>query len=559
MNKKTGKWWDQLGKPSYGGELVIRANWNIMNFDPYFGDKTANINSAWMEKLHTDNWTVDPSLFDYKTCCRPAQYLKGQLAESWEFTDPGTIVFHLRKGVHWQDKEPANGREFIADDVVFHFNRLCGIGGGYTRPGPLCSPAFKDLISVTAPDKYTVVFHWKSPNTEFITETLLGPDLALWLENPDAVKKWGDVKDWRHAIGTGSFIMQDYISGVSATLVKNNNYWGNDERYPQNKLPYLDTVKYLVITDDAAALDAMRAGKIDIIDGLSFKQVQAMRKTNPEILSIFTPLPPTFSMDPRIDRAPFNDISVRKAVQMAIDLPTIAKTYYQGTVEPYPDTLTSRYMKGWGFPYGEWPQDLKDEYAYNPANARALLADAGYPKGFKTNIVVDPSADIDLLQIVKTYLAEVGIDLEIRVINTSDWGAFVKVGHKYDQLVHAPTGLLGHTAPPIDQLSRLQVGSYNNYGMIDDPVCTAFYTNALSAGSQNEVLQILRQANEYVARQHFTISLLQPMTYSVCQPWVKGFNAQFGSTWGVVGGPLMLSFYLGRFWIDKELKKKMGH
>jgi peptide/nickel transport system substrate-binding protein len=559
MNRNSANWWDTLEKPRYGGELVIRANWNIMNFDPYFGDKTANINSAWMEKLHTDDWTVNPAVFDYKTCCRPSQYLKGQLAENWEFTEPGTIVFHLRKGIHWQDIPPANGREFIADDVVFHFNRLCGIGGGFTKPSPLRSAAFKDLISVNAPDRYTVVFKWKSPNTEFIIETLLGPDLALWLENPDAVKKWGDVSDWHHAIGTGSFILKDFVSGVSATLAKNNNYWGHDERYPRNKLPYLDTVKYLVLPDDTAALEAMRAGKIDIIDGLSFKQVQAMQKTNPELLQIFTPLPPTFSMDPRIDKAPFNDIRVRKATQMAIDLPEIARTYYQGTVEPYPDTLTSRYMKGWGFPYEEWPQDLKDEYAYNPAAARALLAEAGYPDGFKTNIAVEPSTDIDLLQIVKSYLARVGIDLEIRVIKSSEWGSFAKTGHKYDQMVHAPTGLLGHTAPPIDQLSRLQVGSYNNYGMIDDPVCTSFYTRALAANSQEEVLLVLREANEYIARKHFTISLLQPMTYSLCQPWVKGFNAQFGSTWGVVGGPLMLSFYLGRFWIDQKLKKEMSH
>jgi len=63
-------------------------------------------------------------------------------------------------------------------------------GRRFTKPGPLCSTAFKDLKSVNAADKYTVVFNWRSPNTEFIIETMLGPDLALWLENPDAVKKW---------------------------------------------------------------------------------------------------------------------------------------------------------------------------------------------------------------------------------------------------------------------------------------------------------------------------------------------------------------------------------
>ena len=220
---------------------------------------------------------------------------------------------------------------------------------------------------------------------------------AQCLENPDAVKKWGDVSDWHHAIGTGPFILKDFVPNSSATLIKNPNYWGHDERYPQNKLPYIDTVKYLIIPDDAAALEAMRAGKIDVMDAVSPVQAQAMRKTNPEILQIPIPRTQAITMEPRNDKAPFNDIRVRKAMQMAIDLPTIAKDYYHGTVEPYPSTLTSRYMKGWGFPYEEWPQDLKDEYAYNPTAAKKLLADAGYPNGFKTNVVADTAGDMDLI------------------------------------------------------------------------------------------------------------------------------------------------------------------
>ncbi len=69
----------------------------------------------------------------------------------------------------------------------------------------------------------------------------------------------------------------------------------------------------------------------------------------------------------------------------------------------------------------------------------------------------------------------------------------------------------------------------------------------------------MRDANEFVARQHFTISLLQQTAYSLYQPWVKGFNAQFGSAWAHGSGPAMLSFYLGRFWVDQSLKKSMGH
>ena len=77
-----------------------------------------------------------------------------------------------------------------------------------------------------------------------------------------------------------------------------------------------------------------------------------------------------------------------------------------------------------GFPYEEWPQDLKDEYAYNPTAAKKFLADAGYPNGFKTNIVADTAGDMDLLQIVKSYFAQVGIDMEIRPMDSASWNDF---------------------------------------------------------------------------------------------------------------------------------------
>ena len=67
---------------------------------------------------------------------------------------------------------------------------------------------------------------------------------TVTIENPDAVKQWGNLNDWHHAIGTGPFILTDFVAGSSVTLVKNPNYWGYDERYPQNQLPYVDKLKY---------------------------------------------------------------------------------------------------------------------------------------------------------------------------------------------------------------------------------------------------------------------------------------------------------------------------
>ena len=217
-------------------------------------------------------------------------------------------------------------------------------------------------------------------------------------------------------------------------------------------------------------------------------------------------------------------------------------------------------MKGWGCPYEEWPQDLKDEYAYNPTAAKKLLADAGYPNGFKTNIVADKMGDMGLLQVVKSYFAQVGIDMEIRPVETDVWIHDVKKGHKHDQLSHRTgQGQLGQDMEPLRQLNPLLADYPSNFSMITDPVAGDFYYKCLKTNSIDEMKQVMRDANEYFVRQHFTISLLHSMKYYPCQPWLKGYNGQFFSIATGTGGPAFLYFYPARFWIDQKLKKSMGH
>jgi peptide/nickel transport system substrate-binding protein len=555
MEKKIANWWEKLGRPEDGGELVIRANSDIVNFDPY-NAPLGHIYSVWLERLVSDDWTLDPAVFDFKAHWRPAQYMKGQLTESWEMPDASTYVAHLRKGIYWQNITTANGREFTAGDVVFHFNRMSGLEE-FSEPNPRRNSAFQDLVSVTAIDKYTVVFKWKIASPLLIMEALHMVSPMLCMENPEAVRQWGSLDDWHHAIGTGPFILKDFVPGQTATLVKNQQYWGYDERYPEHKLPYLDGLRFIIMPDEAEAIEMMRRGKIDIIDHISPKQAYALCKTNPEVLMITHPDSNAESIEPRNDVKPFNDIRVRKAMQLALDLSAISKTHYDGIVDPYPSMLTSRYMSGWGFPWEEWTQELKDEYGYNPPLAKKLLAEAGYPKGFKTNVVADAHADIELMHIVKSYFAKIGIEMEIRPMATPDWLEFVSKDRKHDQMAYHPGGPLGHTSAPYYDLTAFRKDGRNNWAMVDDAGFDTFQPRMLTVTTVNEMKKVMREANEYVARQHFSISLLQPMAYSLCQPWVKGFSGQFGSAWAHGGGPAMLNFYLGRFWIDQKLKKSL--
>jgi len=106
-----------------------------------------------------------------------------------------------------------------------HYHRMYGLGHGFTQPGPGAHYQFTPLKSVTAIDRYTVAFKWNVPNAEVIRDAMQSIGSLSSIEAHEAVEKWGNLDDWHHAIGTGPFILKDFIPGDSATLVRNPNYW----------------------------------------------------------------------------------------------------------------------------------------------------------------------------------------------------------------------------------------------------------------------------------------------------------------------------------------------
>ena len=552
----TGNWWDSFGTPQYGGTMILRMNSDITAWDLYVTPASTNITAAFIEKTIGDDWTLDPSIYSYKTNWRPPDYVKGNLMETYEFTDPNTYVMHLRHGVKWQNIAPAFGREFVASDVVFHYSRLLGFNGMPQNPNyGIPANAWINCLSVTADGDYTVIMKWKNPNPEQILESVQGLGDENAIECPDAVKAYGNLNDWHHAIGTGPFILTDFVSGSAANLKANPDYWGIDERHPQNRLPYVAGLTFLIMPDNATALAAMRSGKLDVVNQQTSTTAKSMAMTNPKINQITTQQSTTSALVPRNDTAPFNDVRVRQALQMSIDLRDIATNYYNGTCLPNPSSLTGAALTGWGFPYDQWPQDLKDQYAYNQAEAKSLLAAAGVTTPFHTDIVVTTTSDIDLLTIVQGKFAEIGVIMDIRKMDSASWLNFVRVAHKQDGLSEQLGGdPLGLTFEPFRQLGRFNVGNPANIGMVTDPKIGAWLTAAGNATTVDQVKQIVKDENEYIAYQHFAISLLTPTQYAFCQPWLKGYTGQAFSLTGEVGAPLACYFYASRFWIDATLK-----
>ena len=193
---------------------------------------------------------------------------------------------------------------------------------------------------------------------------------------------------------------------------------------------------------------------------------------------------------------------------MAINLPLIAQTYYNGQSVSIPEPLTSDFMTGWGAPYNTWPADSQAQYAYNPIQAKALLAAAGYANGFTTDIVANQAADLSLLQIVQSMFSSVNFNMSIQVMASAAFSSYVLTNHQNDALdIKAPNqGDLGLTFYPLRQLMKFQTGGSSNDAVVTAATVNAFYTQALAATSTAQVQAIVTAANLYVA-QHISLSL----------------------------------------------------
>jgi len=546
-------WWDKFGEPKYGGKLsVATGNLPGMSFDLYnFAGAEIDL---WYESLFEPSWTVDRETWSMRGMFYPDQYWQGNLAEKWEITDPTTITAHLRQGIHWQNKPPVNGREFVAADVEYHYNRMLGTGSGYTEGNPMYLGMAGNLAKVTAVDKYTVAFKFKQPsaqNFQTIADrfALNEMDAPEWVEmGKGASGSSSPLNDWTKVVGTGAWMLTNLISGSSLTFEKNPNYWATDERHPGNKLPYFDSVTILIIPDSSTRLAALRTGQIDVMNsnagGLEWQDKQQLAKSNPEIQTV--PVPAGASgVGLRVDKKPFNDIRVRIALDMAINRADIAKGFYGGTSSPNPVGLVTADYKGYAYDYADWPQSLKDQYAYNPAGAKKLLAEAGYPNGFKTNVVsTNDTNTLKLMEIFKDFFKDIGVDMEIIPMDSAAYQSFTR-GGKHDQM--SSQGL-AFTWPPtrlIDTYYSKTLGDCVFYGLNNAPdeVYDTLHDQLLATSDPTEAMKIFQQMDKRVIEQHYTIAAPEKYTYAAWQPWLKGYSGEV-LMWGQ-------GVAYARMWISK--------
>ena len=556
---------EMVTAPEYGGTLTFanRGCGSTYYIDSWFGGFAGSTQAGVTEKLGIGRWEIDRDEFNLQSGYVPLSVLRGSVAESWELPDPKTYVFQIREGIRWHNKAPMNGRELIAKDVEFNWHRMAGLGefsetGGSPHQGQITAIPFE---SVTATDRYTVVFKTTEAQTDTLRNLLIHH--AAWVYPPEVLKGHGDLKDWRHSVGTGPYMLTDIVDGSSTTFTKNPDYWGFDEKYPENRLPYIDQLTGLFMGEEATIVAGLRSGKVDYI-GLpggcgaqlgSIDQAVSLRENNPELMLTPWAYRAENAFTFKIMEPPFNDVKVRQAMQMALDLETINTKYYKGFADTTPRTRIGDALAGFTVPFDEWPEAVKKGYRYDPEGAKQLLAEAGYPNGFKTNLTALDRFDTNYAQLAASYWGKIGVDVEITLLDRPAFIAAVQ-GLTYEGMANS---VAAYDFDALEAVREYHSSSIGKTGTgpsttgLSDPVYDALFDAAQAAPTVEEQKGHIREIDLYLAKNHVLVWSPKPPQFNVNQPWIKGYNGEIDLGWGD------RSVIFSRIWIDQDLKKEMGH
>ena len=534
-------------EPQYGGTLIVmhvHAGLEPASWDPAECNWIVEpFTSPFMEKLATGDiegkgprGSNEFAFTDMEFI--PPDVLRGGLAESWELLDDTTVIYNIRKGVYWQDRPGVmSAREFTAEDVAYAKTRLI--------ESARCPGYYDNIESVTALDKYTVQVKLVQYDANWMLPLSWGYFQRIYpKEAVDA-----GITDWRNAVGTGPFVLKDYVGGSTLTFEKNPNYWGtttvNGKEY---KIPFVDRLVWPIMPDASTQLAALRTGKIDIEESVGWADAEIIRQEMPELASYRYVGTTGSVIATRYDVEPFDNQNIRWALNMAIDREGMIESLYGGNAE----MLGFPFSKPWGedyyTPLEELSENAQAMFTYDPTRAKQLMAEAGYPDGFMAKVVCT-SGWADTVSLLADYWSAINVELELQVVEYGVYYAIMR-GKTHEQMYAMSKGCG-------DPFAVLQVignpGQYWNPSMFDDPYFTETYEAAEAESDAVKAKQMLKSLNAYIIEKAPYVILPVGYAYAFSFPWVKNWYGEVSATTRSPGE------IHARIWVDTALKREMGY
>ena len=386
------------GSDESGSSIIIGQSSEVANLNPMIQPRTPDSN-------------VQCLIFDYLVIPDENLNYVGDLAESWDISDDGTVyTFHLQEGVKWHD-----GEDFNADDVVFTLTALASpeyTGGNEGRVMSIVGASeyqagtADSVEGIKKIDDYTVEITLASPNAAFLSNMYVAilPEHILGEESP---ADWGNDDFNRAPIGTGKYKFVEWEAGQYISLERNDEYFGT--------MPSIENV-VVQFGADTTLVAALLNGEIDVLYNLPATEIENVEAVdgvgvyNYEMMSVY--YIGLNQLDPDL-----SDLRVRQALAYALDKQTIVDTVYGETATVANDI----------FPDNHWSHNPDvTVYEYNPEKAMALLEEAGYTMNDSTgyyekdgetlHLTYDMSTSTDGRQVaalIQQYWKAIGVEMEV--------------------------------------------------------------------------------------------------------------------------------------------------
>jgi peptide/nickel transport system substrate-binding protein len=501
--------------PKRGGTLTLRT------WDPPHFDHMLTISY----KTHIPLTLTHSRLLKHKAGpgVVPGTFpIEGDLAESWSQPSETTYVFKLRRGVRWHNKPPVNGRELTAEDVRYTVERFLTVKGNAN------AYMLSSLDKVEVLDPYTVKFTLKEPFAWFLD--MLANPMAVGIIARECVEKYGDLKKPEAVVGTGPWMLDSYKPNVGLTFVRHPGYFVAG-------LPYIDRVEMVVDEDNASRLASFLSGKYELgfmfpgaINRTDWVQIKGkLKQTRPNLRTAEFPANVMAHLSMRTDQKPFSDVRVRQAISHAVDRQGILDAVAEGVGVFNPPVPTA--LKDWTVAMDQLGEGAR-YYKYDPAEAKRLLAAAGYPNGFPASVCFTDYGDtvlVDAMQLVLKYLKDVGINARL---DQKEYGAYVSTCFygKFDSTAFGPqTPFL---EPDNFLFGQYYPGELKNQSHINDPVVADLLIRQRRTFDVAKRREVIHEIQRYLAKQQYYVQLASGVYVAVWEAALKNYGPNLGYDYG---------------------------
>ena len=357
------------------------------------------------------------------------------LAESWSVSKDGLVYeFVLRKGARFHNGDPVTG-----EDVKFSFERYRGTA----------NKTLKDRVAaVEVPDPGRVRFRMKQPWPDFLT-FYASASGAGWIVPKKYVEKVGDEGFKKAPVGAGPYKFVSFNPGVELVVEAFEQYW--------RKTPSVKRLVFRVITDEATRLAALKRGEVDIVYSVRGELAEELQRT-PGLTLKPAVIQGTFWLyfpDQWDTKSPWHDRRVRQAASLAMDRPTINQALTLGYSKLTGNIIPSSFDFYWQAPAP----------IYNPARAKQLLTEAGYPNGFDAGEYSCDSSYSNLAEAITNNLQAVGIRTRLRPLERAAFFAAYSE-KKLKNIIQGASGAFGNAATRLEAF--VVTGGVYVYGSYPD-------------------------------------------------------------------------------------------